>query len=186
MRRYRMRVDSTFSRLTAEQRDKLDEWLFEERITYAEILPRIAKEFGITASRSALGRYCLVRQEERAMEDLAGADRTTKTVNGMPVKVANLRESSMKLIGRRLQLGAIQGAEVRDVASLAKVLLESERWEIQRERLALARERFQFDAAEAALAEIPRVSEMTEEEVKKEKARVQGIIRSIFGTDLPK
>jgi pterin-4a-carbinolamine dehydratase len=72
------------------------------------------------------------------------------------------------------------------VASLAKVLLESERWEIQRERLALARERFQFDAAEAALAEIPRVSEMTEEEVKKEKERVQGIIRSIFGTDLPK
>jgi hypothetical protein len=68
---------------------------------------------------------------------------------------------------------------------LARIILEAERRQIQRERLELAREKFHFNAAEAALAELPHVGEMTAEEMEREKARVDGIINRLFGKEVP-
>jgi hypothetical protein len=175
------RTDSTWNGLKADQREKLDDWLFTERLSYADVLDRIAKEFGMTASRSSLARYYHTRREERTMEDLTGAERTSKVVNGMKVNLASLRESSLKLLAHRLQTGAMEGAEIADLTAMAKVLLEAEWRTIQKDRLELAREKFQFDAAEAALAEIPYVGEMTAEELQQEKKRVDGIISRLFG-----
>jgi hypothetical protein len=36
-----MRDDSTWNRLTAEQREKLESWLFDENLGYAETLVRV-------------------------------------------------------------------------------------------------------------------------------------------------
>jgi hypothetical protein len=185
MRKCNLRSDSTWYALKADQRVRLDDWLFTERLPYPEVLERVQKEFGITASRSSLCRYQRLRQEERTLEDLAGADRTSKVLNGVKVNVASLRETSLILIGRRLQVCAMEGAKIADLTALARLLLEAERREIQRGRLDLARERFHVDAAEAVLAEIPRVSQMTAEELQREKARVDGIIARLFGKVLP-
>ena len=42
-----MREDSTWSGLTGEQRQKLEGWLFERNLGYAEALQRAHKEFGV-------------------------------------------------------------------------------------------------------------------------------------------
>jgi hypothetical protein len=185
MIKYKLRSDSTWSRLSAVQRNTLDDWLFEERLTYPKILERVQKEFGITGSRPSLCRYCDLRQQERALEDLAGADRTSKVLNGVKVNVTALRESSLKLIGKRLLMCALEGAAIGDLTGLARVLLDAQSREIQQERLELAREKFHFDAAEAALAEIPRMQEVTAEEYQKEKERVNGMLKRLFGALVP-
>jgi hypothetical protein len=181
----KMRSDSTWTALRREQREQLDDWLFEDGLGYPEVLGRVQKEFGMTASKSALSRYYQRRREERAVEDLAGAHRTAKALNGTPVKVAALRDSSLKLIGCRLLESTMEGGKVGEIVALARVLLENDQREIQRERLELAREQFHFNAAEAALAELPHVGEMTAEDMEREKARVDGIIRRLFGKELP-
>jgi hypothetical protein len=185
MRKYKMRSDSAWSGLNAVQREKLDDWLFTEHLGYKEVLERVQTEFGITASTTSLCRYYQLREEERAAEDLAGADRTSNTLNGMKVNLVSLRESSLKLIGRRLQKSALAGAEIADLTALGRLLLEAQWRGIQENRLELAREKFHFDAAEAALAEIPHVGELTAEELQREKARVDGIITRLFGKKIP-
>jgi len=80
---------------------------------------------------------------------------------------------------------AMAGGDVKELAALGKLLTDGERREIQRERLALARERFEFSAAEAALAELPYAEQMTEEEVKAEDARLLVIKHRLFGKNLP-
>jgi len=80
---------------------------------------------------------------------------------------------------------AMEGGDVKELVALGRLMTDSERQEIQQARLALARERFEFSAAEAALAELPHVEEMTEEEVKLENARILAIKHRLFGKDLP-
>src|SRR6266705_6964043 len=50
----KMREDSTWNGLTAEQRQKLENWLFERNLGYAEALERAHKEFGV---QSLFGNY---------------------------------------------------------------------------------------------------------------------------------
>jgi hypothetical protein len=185
MRKNKMRSDSTWRALSRVQREQLDDWLFEEGLGYADVLGRVQKDFGLTASKSALSRYYQRRQEERALEDLTGAERTARTVNGTPVKVAALRDSSLKLIGMRLLHSSLEGRDVSEITRLARVLLENDLRNLQRERLELDREKFHFDAAEAALAEIPRMQETTAEDYQREKARVNGMIARLFGKLVP-
>ena len=49
-----MRDDSTCNRLTAEQREKLESWLFDENLGYVETLARVQKDFGVEATISSL------------------------------------------------------------------------------------------------------------------------------------
>jgi hypothetical protein len=46
----KMRDDSTWNRLTPEQRETLESWLFDENLGYAKTLERVQKEFGVEAT----------------------------------------------------------------------------------------------------------------------------------------
>ena len=181
----KLRADSTWNGLTPEQREKLDEWLFEEGLSYPLARERVQKELGIECSISGVGRYYRRAVETRAVEKLAEAQDAATAVNRTGVKLQSLRSSALKVIGQRLLEKAMEGGDVKELVALGRLMTDSERQEIQQARLALARERFEFSAAEAALAELPHVEEMTEEEVKMENARILAIKHRLFGKDLP-
>ena len=50
----KMRDDSTWNQLTIEQREMLENWLFEENLGYAKTLERVQKEFGVEATVASL------------------------------------------------------------------------------------------------------------------------------------
>jgi len=181
----KLRADSTWNGLTPEQREKLDEWLFEEEVGYREVRERAQKEWGIESSISSVGRYYRRGRNARMLEEMAETQQAAKALNGTGLNMKTLRSSALKVIGKRLFEKAIDGCDVKALAVLGRLMSEGEKREIQRARLALARERFEFSAAEAALAELPHVEEMTEEEVRLENARIEAIKRRLFGTNLP-
>src|ERR1700720_898524 len=55
--RRRIRCDSKLRGLPAEQRVKVDAWLFEEGRTYEEVVEGCLREFGLKVSKSSVGRY---------------------------------------------------------------------------------------------------------------------------------
>jgi len=181
----KLRADSTWNELTSEQREKLDEWLFEEEVSYQEARERAQREWGIESSIASVGRYYRRGRNARMLEEMAETQATAKALNGTGLNMKTLRSSALKVIGKRLFEKAMDGCDVKELAALGRLVSEGEKREIQRARLALERERFEFSAAEAALAELPHVEEMTEEEVKLENARIEAIKRRLFGTDLP-
>src|SRR6266478_2993623 len=181
----KLRADSTWNELTPEQREKLDEWLFEEEVSYQETRARAQKEWGIESSISSVGRYYRRGRNARMLEEMAETQATANALNGTGLNMKTLRSSALKVIGKRLFEKAMDGCDVKELAALGRLMSEGEKREIQRARLALERERFEFSAAEAVLAELPHVEEMTEEEVKAEDARLLAIKHRLFGKDLP-
>ncbi len=69
----KMRSDCVFSKLTPEQADVLEGWLFEENLSYKDALERAQKEFGIGGSLTGLRRFYGRLAKERNSENLADA-----------------------------------------------------------------------------------------------------------------
>jgi hypothetical protein len=66
----KMRSDCVFSKLTPEQADLLEGWLFEENMSYKDALERAQKEFGIGGSLTGLRRFYGRLAKERGRESL--------------------------------------------------------------------------------------------------------------------
>jgi hypothetical protein len=154
----KMRDDSTWNRLTSEQLEQLDEWLFEERLGYADALARAEKEFGLVASLSSMGRYYRRRAREQQKLEVSQAEVMAGELIDLPVSTDNLRKAAVKLVGKIvLKLAVAKPEQVEQVVFLTKLLLASEENDLRRERLKLARQYFHFEATAASLDELPKI-----------------------------
>ena len=152
----KLRSDSTWNRLTPEQRETLETWLFDENLGYAETVERVRREFGLQATISSVGLFRRRRAAERQAEDLADAHAAAHHLNGLPVNVTALREALVKLAAKTaFNLATDQPEDLQPAVPLIKLLLASEAIEIRHSRLDLARTRFEHHAAAAALQELP-------------------------------
>src|SRR6266849_975187 len=151
----KMRRDSTWNRLTSKQRAKLEKWLFEGNLGYAEAVARAHKEFGVKGTVASMGRYYRRRAQERQPAELLEAQIAAAEVNDSPVKVESLRRAGMKLIGHLALKQAIERpGELEPLVRLTKLLLASEGNGVRQGRLKLAERYFYREATEAARKEL--------------------------------
>ena len=149
-----MRKDSTWSRLTSAQRAKLEKWLFEGNLGYAEAVARAHKEFGVEGTVASMGRYYRRRAQERQPAELLEAQMAAAEVNDSPLKVESLRRAGMKLIGHLALKQALERpGELEPLVRLTKLLLASEGNGVRQGRLKLAERYFYREATEAARKE---------------------------------
>ncbi len=154
----KMRDDSTWNQLTPEQREMLESWLFDENLGYAKTLERVQQEFGVETTIASVGRFYRRRARERQIEELVEAQAAADELNELPVSVAGLREAAVKLVGKAvLKLASEKPAELEQLASFTKLLLESEDNDIRRARLKLAEKYFDYEATAAAQEEWPQL-----------------------------
>lgn len=154
----KLRDDSTWNRLTPEQRDLLEGWLFDENLGYTKTLQRVRKVFGFTATVANLGRYYRRRARERQIPELLTAQLTACNVNQMSAGTSDLCSAAVKLVGKAaLQWAAEKPDHLDQLASLTRILLESEDTEIRRARLRLAEKCFDFEAVAASQKELPQL-----------------------------
>jgi hypothetical protein len=154
----KMREDSTWNGLTGEQRQKLESWLFERNLGYAETLERAHKEFGVQASAASLGRFYQRRARERQPAELLEAQIAAAQLVDSPVKVESLRRAAMKLIGSlALKLALEKPGQLEPLVRLAKLLLASEGNGVRQGRLKLAEQYFHFEATVASRKDLPQL-----------------------------
>ena len=71
----KLRSDSVFAQLTNEQIEVLEDWLFEDKLGYKEVMEKAKQEWDVKTSLTALGRFyrrlALQREEERRLETVA-------------------------------------------------------------------------------------------------------------------
>jgi len=143
----KLRDDSKWNRLTPEQREKLEEWLFEENLGYAKTLKRVKEQFGLEATISSLGRYYRRRAQERQMEEFLDAQEIAYQAKDLPLNVPVMREGLVRLLYKAaLKLAVEKPGEVAELAAVMKLLLASEDNEIRRARQKLAERYFDYDA----------------------------------------
>lgn len=152
----KLRDDSTWNQLTPEQRETLESWLFDENLGYAKTLERVQKVFTLEATIASLGRYYRRRARERQVVELVEAQAAASQLNELPVSTDSLRIAAVKLVGKTvLKIAGEQPEEREQLASLTRLLLESENNDIRRARLKLAERYFDYEARAASLQELP-------------------------------
>jgi hypothetical protein len=149
-----MRENSTWSRLSTEQREKVEGWLFEENLGYAKILERVKAEFGIEATKTSLCRYYRRRVVERQAEELVEAQFSADALNGLDGN--SRRNAALKLVGKvALRVDREKPEEIEQLASLTGYLLRAEQNDLRRGRLQFG-QRCVGHGATLATKEIPR------------------------------
>jgi len=199
----KVKSHARWNRLSRAQLGLLEQWLFEDRMSYPEVLERARKELGFQGSVSSLRRYYARRAQERMIEGFGEAATMAEKLEGVTVSAERLRSAGMK-VAAQLFLKQIteQPDQPKEWAFLAKLLLQQrdsevrERWKmeqsaIRRESLAFARERFQYNAVENALKALPELQELARARMDpqtalyEERKRTNEIIRNMFGPQPP-
>jgi hypothetical protein len=179
--RRRPRSDTAVRRLTPEQRAKVDGWLFDEQLSYAEVVLRCEKELGLALSKVNVGRYC--RQEQAGGRRRNGQDRSAPTLDGGPGYIA-LLEAMNRAAQRAAQKIEI-GDDPRMVVEFARVLTAARQEANQSLRATTIREKFEFDAATACLVHQVGVQSIVNDEALDDTQRILKIRTELFGPDLP-
>jgi len=152
----KMRSDAVWNQLTAEQKEILDGWLFEERLGYAKIVARVAKEFGLKSTVSSLGMYFRRRAADRQGWEMVEARNLSETVNGLAGDIGHIRQAAVNLAGKvALRTAVEEPDKLEALVALARVLLESEKNDLRRERIKQVDRQFEFQATMAAQEDIP-------------------------------
>ncbi len=59
------RSNAKWATLTAKQTATLEQWFFDDKLSYVEVLERARKEFGFSGSKSSLQRFYRRLRQER-------------------------------------------------------------------------------------------------------------------------
>src|SRR5260370_4812500 len=118
----KLRADSTWNGLNREQREKLDEWVFVEGVSYDEVRTRAQRDWGIATSIASVGRYYRRGLNPRTVEAMEEAREAATAVNRTGVKLTSLRNSALKVIGPRMLENAVAGGDVKALAPRGQVL----------------------------------------------------------------
>jgi hypothetical protein len=154
----KLREDSTWNQISAEQRQTLESWLFDENLSYPKTLAKVQAEFGLMATAASLGRYYRRRARERQAEEMRQAGDAAALLDELPVDARDLRTAAVKLVGKTLlTVAAERPGEWEALASLTKLLLDSEQNEIRRARLQFVERCFDQQVTAAVFQEAPRL-----------------------------
>lgn len=138
----KLRSDSAWSKLTREQRETLEGWLFEENLGYMEALERAEKEFGIRASLTSLAAFYQRLAEERTQKELLGIKGLAGKIDKIESNWEGLGATAMTLVAKRmLQLAVASPGRVREMASLGRLLVANEAIDIKRRWVELEEEK---------------------------------------------
>ncbi len=138
----KLRADSAWCKLTAEQRETLEGWFFEENIGYREALERAQKVFGVTASVRSLSEYYQRLAEERTQKELLDVKGLAGKIEKAGANWEDLGATAMTLVAKRmLQLAVASPGKVREMASLGRLLVSNEAIEIKRRWVELEEEK---------------------------------------------
>ncbi len=192
----KVKANAAWNGLSRTQRATLEEWLFEEGLSYNAALERAKSELGFTGSKTSLRRFYERARSERLLSGLVDTGNLARTVEKSDVSVERLRNAGLKLAAEMfLRSVAASPENMKEWAPLAKLLLQAERnesWrrikeeenEIRKRALELARERFQYAVTEKARKEAPEPEETEMSELEENKM-VNNIRRGMFGENIP-
>jgi hypothetical protein len=184
----KVRSDSNWHGLTFEQCETVEEWLFEDNLSYTETAERIRKEFGRETSRSSVGRFYGHRAQLRRATELVDAQVAADQIHVVPAKTGDMREAAVKLLAQKAVVLATEKPEdVAGLMSLTKVLLESEENEIRLRRVKLEERYYDLQANTVCAAELQKVRTylrtVGDNEYLNEKEKIGLVVKLLYGKD---
>jgi hypothetical protein len=170
----KVKSNALWNELSDEQRATLDQWLFDERLSYIAAWPRAQKELGFKGSKASLHRYFVRREKERVMTEFKSLRDEVAAIRSAPEDAESLRAASMKVLGQFLFQQVRRAPDkVKEWAPVADLMVRNDyneivragkakEHQIRRDAMEFAKERHQFDVMEQALKALPQLKELAE------------------------
>ena len=191
----KFRSDSTFAHLTEEQQAQVYDWLLT--IGYDETINRLAKPapdgFGIKTFRQSLHRFFQRYSEQLKAEHvetaaaLTASDQQGATLRGgaqeaLTHTAFQLATSPMDIHGFK-ELGRWMAKQKSEQHQSAYVRIAEQHVALARERLALERAKFEFNAAREALNHHSQLGQVLADPHADDEAKIQAARERIFGKE---
>ena len=180
---------SPLSKLTVEQRQTVEEWLFDENLSYLETGQRCLSEFKIKITiKSLFSFYRLVAQKrtlDRITHSANNANAVVKTFTENP---ADTYQALIKVAGQIAFDKAIQSPDQLDLPTIrdfTRLLIASRHADLNSKKFHLDREKWEFDVARTCFNHHAELQALVANKSLDEDARLQAIRRSLFGENLP-
>jgi hypothetical protein len=143
----KLRSDSAWTRLTAEQRARLESWLFDQHLSYRAAFELVKKEFGMGTSMTSFqcfGRRLAEERERRQVnEELLGA---LETGDDPDERLEKLRAAGETFAAQRMvELAVLRPERIREFTALGRLMVRTRNVELKLRRIAL--ERSKLDAS---------------------------------------
>jgi hypothetical protein len=177
--------------LTAAQLQQLDEWLFQENLSYRDIGRRWKTKFGFNLDQHAISRYYRdTKQKQNLDEIIARAHHANATVKKLAQNPVETSKAILQIAGQLAFDTAVQNAsgEQPDLDTLRKVMdvyLDTRKDDREAGKLELDREKWEFDASRACLQHQAELQTITTDQSLDEDARILAIRQRLFGLNLP-
>ncbi len=136
----KLRSDALWHRLTPDQQNQVQHWLFVEHLGYAQTHERIQKVLGIACALSTIGPMYHYLKELRSQEREAMLQKLTEVITEPGADLAGIRTDSLAVVTKRLMKRAWERDNTKEIVALGRLMVRSEAREIAHERVELARE----------------------------------------------
>jgi hypothetical protein len=130
------RSDAKLRNLPPEQKTALVDWLVDEGVSYKEAKSRLEERFGVRTSDGALADFWALECYQLRFRKARGfADQIVDT---MREGEDAFDEATLKAVGQRaFQLAVAKEADVNDLATLLKIVGDTAKLKLQRDKLEL-------------------------------------------------
>ena len=132
-------------------RDQLDGWLYEENLSYKDVLARLKTEHGLSCSRSALWAWKQNRDEERLLERIArDSRRSNEVVEAFAAENPQLDSAFTNLLRQVVfNLVSSPNPDPKAITLVAGHALKLKDQELKARELAIKEEALQVSTCEA-------------------------------------
>lgn len=126
----KLRSDSAWSRLTPDQREQVDKWLFVFNVSYRGALALVEQQFGLKSSLGSIARYHRRRQSEREALGIRMQAAEWGGLTEVTLTKEELQRETMRAVAvaaHKLARAKPEQLKVRELRGLVKLLLEERR-----------------------------------------------------------
>lgn len=147
--------NSIIDGLPQNQRDQVEAWLFEENISYKDASARMLADFGVSCATSSLSEWRKRREQVRMLDRIAASrDTANLVVKKFAEKPADMYQVLLDMVGQIAFDKAFQdkeGLDAETIFNFTKLVMAGKKQNMEAERLALDRDKFELMASEKLL-----------------------------------
>jgi hypothetical protein len=184
---------SALRKLTPEQAKKVEQWLFEDNLSQAEIIRRCESDFRIKTSYEGVAQFFRAAVQHRTINRLRDnaevATKIGKTCAETAVEICPDTRKDLfdavlkgvaKVIFHKINKG-IDSADHATIFNYSKILNTARREDLHELRLQFDREKWEFDVAEACLKKLPGLKAVESSKTIPYKEKIRRIRMQLFG-----
>jgi hypothetical protein len=179
------RGDSILNELPPEQRAQVDRWLFEEEQTYKRVAESCQREFGMPVSVPSISRYYHAKSHVLRLNRLGQEAQNSEATDNDPQRTYESVLQGVESMALEMSRVSHEEVKTRDLSDLVHLLIAARREANEASRLALAREKLEYDVATACLMHKIEMDRICEDKSMDDGERIQAIREELFGPNLP-